>query len=477
MKKILEKYASVEHRFFSPDSTESFPGETLQLKGLSGSSKAVYIHRYLSLTKGSHLIILNDKEEAAYFYNDLVTLDGQDRSLFFPSSYARSIQYKKTDEANIITRTRVLKRLNERRSASFVVTYPEALMERVLSRSELDKNSFELKTGEKISRDFLRDLLIEYNFELVDFVYEPGQYAIRGSIIDIFSFSSTLPRRIDFFGDEIESIRSFDIESQLSVEKLKKMSLIPNIQWENQRGSKRVSFFEYLPAKTKIWADNVELVFLRIDEIYSKAEIEDPQKALVKSEVIANSDVLRKDLQLLDKIEFAGNTSSASIQVDHHTSPQPAFNRNFELLARDIVDHKASGYEVFILSENEGQINRLRDIFAEVNPDASFESCTQTLHEGFIDHALKLCVYTDHQIFERYHKYKIHDRYNRKESLSIKELTDLKPGDYVVHIDHGIGVFGGLETIEKNGKKQESVRLIYKDKDVLFVSIHALHRI
>ncbi|MBE0653915.1 MAG: hypothetical protein IH594_08960 [Bacteroidales bacterium] len=189
MKKILEKYASVEHRFFNSDSAESFPDEILQLKGLSGSSKAVYIHLYLSLTKGSHLIILNDKEEAAYFYNDLVTLDGQERSLFFPSSYARSIQYKKTDEANIITRTRVLKRLNERRSASFVVTYPEALMERVLSRSELDKNSFELKTGEKISRDFLRDLLIEYNFELVDFVYEPGQYAIRGSIIDIFSFS------------------------------------------------------------------------------------------------------------------------------------------------------------------------------------------------------------------------------------------------------------------------------------------------
>ena len=450
----------------------------IHLKGLSGSSATVYVHQFISDLKGSHLIILNEKEEAAYFYNDLVTLDGNERTLFFPSSYTRSIQYKKTDEDNIITRTKVLKRLSERRAASFVVTYPEALMERVLSRNELENNSFIIKTGENISRDFLDELLQEYNFELVDFVYEPGQYAIRGSIIDIFSFSSTLPFRVDFFGDEVESIRSFDIESQLSVEKLKRMTLVPNIQWEKERGKKRVSFFEYLPKGTKIWADNFEMVFSRIDEIYEKTEIEDPEKALVKSEVIVDSGRLKKDLSPLVRTEFGGPFSSAADhELDFQTSPQPVFNRNFELLAEELVNRKEENYHVYILSESEGQINRLKDIFAEVNPEAEFDFCLQTLHEGFTDHNLKLCLYTDHQIFERYHKYKLKDRYNRKESLSMRELTDLKPGDYVVHIDHGIGVFGGLETIEKNGKKQESVRLIYKDKDVLFVSIHALHRI
>ncbi|MFW5820448.1 MAG: CarD family transcriptional regulator, partial [Bacteroidota bacterium] len=478
MKKILEKYSHCFKNNQAEIFSDTAKGKLIRMTGLSGSAKVVYIHQLMSELKGSHLIILNDKEEAAYFYNDLTTLDGIDRTMFFPSSYTRSIQYKKTDEDNIITRTKVLKRLGERRAANFVVTYPEALMERVLSRSELESNSFVIKTGEKISRDFLSDLLLEYNFELVDFVYEPGQYAIRGSIMDIFSFSSTLPFRVDFFGDEVESIRNFDIESQLSVEKLKKMSLVPNIQWEKERGKNRVSFFEYLPRNTKIWADNFELAFSRIDEIYEKTEIEDPEKALVKAEVIVNSGTLKNDIAPLVKTEFGGSfQSNAENEIEFNTGPQPVFNRNFELLAEEIIKKKEENYEVYILSDNEGQINRLKDIFAEVNPEAEFEYCLKTLHEGFIDHNQKLCIYTDHQIFERYHKYRIKDRYKRKESLSIRELTDLKPGDYVVHIDHGIGVFGGLETIEKNGKKQESVRLIYEDKDVLFVSIHALHRI
>ncbi|MGC9342700.1 MAG: transcription-repair coupling factor [Bacteroidales bacterium] len=478
MKKLLEKYSRIDNAELISFLEQDKVGKNIHLKGLSGSSAVLYIHQHISKLKGSHLLILGDREEAAYFYNDLVTLDGPDRIMFFPSSYTRSIQYKKTDESNIITRTKVLKRLSERRAASFVVTYPEALMERVLNRNQLEKNSFEIRSGEKLSREFLTELLVEYGFELVDFVYEPGQYAVRGSIMDIFSFSSTLPYRVDFFGDEIESIRSFDIETQLSVDRLKKMSLIPNIQWEKERGTRRVSIFEYLPGNTKIWSGNFELIYSTIDEIFEKTEIEDPEKALVKSEVIVNSSTLREDVKSLSRIEFGGPFSEpADIEFNYHTAPQPAFNRKFELLAEDIIKRKQEGYEVFILSDSEGQINRLKDIFTEINPGAEFEYLLKTLHQGFVDHDLKLCVYTDHQIFERYHKYKIQDRYSRKESLSLKELTDLKPGDYVVHIDHGIGIFGGLETVEKNGKKQESVRLIYKDRDVLFVSIHALHRI
>ncbi|HYW96873.1 MAG TPA: transcription-repair coupling factor, partial [Bacteroidales bacterium] len=454
-------------------------GKVLHLKGLSGSSRSACIRACLSKIRGTHLIILNEKEEAAYFYNDLSSLGGNDHIMFFPSSYTRSIQYKKTDEANIITRTQVLKRLSERRVENFVVTYPEALMERVISRKALDDNTFQMKEGEKIDREFLKELLETYTFELVDFVYEPGQYALRGSIIDIFSFSSTHPCRIDFFGDEVESIRTFDVENQLSVEKVKKITIVPNIQWEKERSVKRVSFLEYLPKNTTVWTDDLGIIFNRVDDIYDKTDIEDDEdKTLVKSEVIANAHDLASDISKHNKVEFGTFfLKKADHEFHFNTAPQPVFNKNFELLGADIKQKCDDGYEVRVLSDNEKQIDRLKDIFQEVDPSIRFIPELKTLHEGFIDHDLKLCLYTDHQIFERYHKYRIHDRYSRKESISMKELTDLKPGDYIVHVDHGIGIFGGLETIEVNGRKQESIRLIYKDKDVLFVSIHSLHRI
>jgi transcription-repair coupling factor (superfamily II helicase) len=454
-------------------------GIFLQLKGLSGSSRAAFIHSCLAKAKGSHLIVLPEKEEAAYFFNDLTTLDGNERSLFFPSSYVRSIHYKKTDEANIITRTQVLKRLIERRVASFVVTYPEALMERVVSRKSLDDNTFEIKEGEKVNREFLRDLLETYKFELVDFVYEPGQYALRGSIIDIFSYSATHPHRIDFFGEEVESIRSFDIETQLSLEKTKKISIIPNMQWENERLSKRVSILEYLPKNTTVWTDDLMLIYSRIDDIYDKTSFDDEKdKTLVKSEVIVNSQILNNDIKPLNKVEFGSFHVPGPARVfTFDTSPQPVFNKDFNLLVRDLKARKDTGYEVMILSDSEKQIERLRDIFSEIDATVSFTPVLKTLHQGFIDHEKKLCLYTDHEIFERYHKFQLQDRYSKKESISLKELSGLNPGDYIVHVDHGIGVFGGLETLDVNGKKQESVRLVYRDMDVIYVSIHNLHRI
>jgi len=454
-------------------------GNFLQIKGLSGSSRSAFIHSCISKAKGAHLIILPEKEEAAYFYNDLITFDGTERCLFFPSSYIRSIHYKKTDEANIITRTQVLKRLIEKRVASFIVTYPEALMERVISRKSLDDNTFEMREGEKVNREFLRDLLETYRFELVDFVYEPGQYALRGSIIDIFSYSSTLPHRIDFFGEEIESIRSFDIETQLSLEKIKKISLIPNMQWEQEKLSKRVSILEYLPKNTSIWTDDLMLIYSRIDEIYDKTSFDDEKdKTLVKSEVIVNSQILNRDIKPLNKIEFGSfRVPDPAMVFEFNTAPQPTFNKNFDLLVKDLHSRKEDGYEVMILSDSDKQIERLIEIFAEVDPTVTFRPVLKTLHQGFIDHDRKLCVYTDHEIFERYHKFQLNDRYSKKESISIKELSGLNPGDYIVHVDHGIGIFGGLETIDVNGRKQESVRLVYRDQDVIYVSIHNLHRI
>ncbi len=253
----------------------------------------------------------------------------------------------------------------------------------------------------------------------------------------------------------MESIRTFDVENQLSIEKIKKMTIVPNIQWENDRDVKRVSFLDYLPGNTTVWTDDLGLIFSRIDDIYDKTVIGDETDPdLVKEQVIVNSHDLAHDIARLNKVEF-GNffLKNAFREFRFNTSPQPVFNKNFELLSADILKRSGEGYEVRVLSDNEKQVERLKDIFREIDPGISFVPVLKTLHEGFIDHDLRICLYTDHQIFERYHKFRIHDRYNRKESISMKELTDLKPGDYVVHIDHGIGIFGGLETIEVNGQK------------------------
>lgn len=468
--------------------------DVYQLNGLSGSSKSGIIHSVMSRMKGNHLVLFHDKEEAAYFYTDLVNFEGRpDRTLFFPSSYKRSVQYKQTDEANIITRTQTLKRLNEQRVASFIISYAEAMLERVLTRAELGRHTLEIKTGEKLDREFIEEVLDTYHFQQVDFVYEPGQYAIRGGIVDIFSFSSSHPYRIDFFGDEVDSIRLFDVEDQRSKEQVKRVSVIPNVQWEKEVGertnssdpgksegiSKRVSFLEYIPANTTIWTDDIELITDHIRNIYSQTDLEDPGDAtVVKSEFLADEICFTSNLKKFSRVEFSRSTYPDPFRTwKFSTAPQPHFNKKFELLAENLKDNTLKGYTNYILSENEGQIERLRAIFAEIDPEVAFEDIKTTIHEGFSDDDLKISVYTDHQIFERYHKFKLQDRFTKKEALSIKELTGLQPGDFVVHVDHGIGVFGGLERIEMNGKMQESVRLVYKDNDVLYVNIHSLHRI
>jgi len=475
------------------------------LKGLSGSSKAALFQSVVSELKGNHLVLFHDKEDAAYFYTDLVNLEGTpDRTLFFPSSYKRSVQYKQTDEANIITRTQTLKRLNEQRVSSFIISYAEALLERVITRAELGRHTLEIRTGESLSMEFLEEVMETYNFELVDFVYEPGQYAIRGGIADIFSFSSSQPYRIDFFGDDVESIRLFDVESQRSSDQLKRISVIPNVQWEKELGEKRISFLEYIPSNTSIWLDDLELIMNRISDVYDRTEIGDTggnetgsrvppgkaagedriadihagDRAITKDELLVRESVLREHMENHDRVEFTRPVlSSPAATWQFNTEPQPPFNKDFELLARILQDNTGSGLQNYILSESKNQLERLHAIFDEINPGLQYEEGSVILHEGFTDRDLGMAIYTDHQIFERYHKFRLHDRFTKKEALSVKELSGLHPGDYVVHVDHGIGKFGGLERIDVNGKKQEAVRLVYKDNDVLFVNIHSLHKI
>ncbi|RPI43741.1 MAG: DEAD/DEAH box helicase, partial [Bacteroidetes bacterium] len=435
------------------------------------------VHACLTELKGPHLVLLHDKEDAAYFYTDLTTLEGDhERTLFFPSSYKRSIQYGQTDEANIITRTQTLRRLSERRTASFIVSSAEALVESVLSRKKLAEHTLELKQGERIGMDFLEEVLQSYDFFPVDFVYEPGQYSIRGGIVDIFSFAYSHPVRIDFLDDDVNSIRIFDPESQRSLETVRRVNIIPNIQWEKQAGEERISFLEYLPAGTVLWMDHPDLITDQVGMLYGKTDPADD--SIDKSKVLRSGTEIAAQMEAMKRVVFGVSQKVPGSRVwTFNTSPQPAFNKNFRLLSSHMRERAGEGYAIHILSDNEKQLERLRDIFAEIDPDISYTPLTRTLHQGFLDHDLKLSFYTDHQIFERYHKFKLDDRFSRKESVSIRELVGLNPGDYVVHVDHGIGIFGGLEKIEVNGRIQEAIKLVYRDNDVLYVNIHSLHRI
>jgi transcription-repair coupling factor (superfamily II helicase) len=449
------------------------------LEGLSGSSRTALIQACLAELKGSHLILFQDKEEAAYFYTDLVTLEGTpDRTLFFPSSYKRSVQYKQTDEANIITRTQTLRRLSERRTASFIVSYAEALVESVVTRKQLADSTLELKQGEKIGMAFLEEVLKAYDFRLVDFVHEPGQYALRGGIVDVFSYAASHPCRIDFFDDEVDSIRIFDTDTQRSLETVKKVNIIPNIQWEHELGAGRISFLDYIPGGTILWADNPDLICQQVQALYDRTDLGDGDEIPIRKEqFLVRGTVLRQQMAAFWNVIFGIHQQLPGKDWQFHTSPQPAFRKNFELLVSAMKEQTEVGITNYILSENEKQLERLQAIFLEIDPELEYKSVCQTLHEGFIDHDLKCAWFTDHQVFERYHKFRFHDRFSRKESLSVRELIGLNPGDYVVHVDHGIGMFGGLEKIDVNGRLQEAIKLVYKDRDVLYVNIHSLHRI
>ena len=448
------------------------------LEGLSGSSRSALIQACISELKGPHLIVFQDKEEAAYFYTDLVTLErSPERTLFFPSSYRRSIQYHQTDEANIITRTQTLRRLSERRVASFIVSYAEALVESVVTRRQLGETTLEIKQGEKIDMAFLEEVMEAYDFQLVDFVYEPGQYAIRGGIADVFSYASSHPCRLDFFDDEVDSIRIFDTDTQRSLEKVRKVNIIPNIQWETRMGEKRISFLEYIPQGTTLWIDNPDLVTDLIEDLYNRTELE-PERNIDKRMYLKSGSQIRSLMEQFTRVIFGISNRGNDQAVWHfNTSPQPAFHKNFELLSSHLKERSADGYINHITSDSEKQLERLNAIFHEIDPELQYRTVSQTIHEGFTDHDLMQSFYTDHQIFERYHKFRFHDRFNKRESVSVKELMGLNPGDYVVHVDHGIGIFGGLEKIEVNGKIQEAIKLVYKDNDVLYVNIHSLHRI
>ncbi|MCG6190314.1 transcription-repair coupling factor [Maribellus maritimus] len=452
------------------------PGEKIYLQGCIGSFKTTLLASLFRQVKKNFIVFLNDREEAAYFYDDLNNLGWGENTLFFPASFKRSIQYDSTEQENIVQRTEVLNKLLDKENSYFLVTYPEAVIETVISQAGLETNTLQVATGDKISIEFINEFLFEYGFERVDFVYEPGQFSVRGSIVDIFSFSHDDPYRIDFFGDEIDSIRSFNIDNQISKDSFKRITIVPNIHNSNIEGQ-RISLIEFLNDENIFVGNNLEQFFDFVTEIHRQTILAKADVENILEQVITG-DELKKQLQQETVFDFGSDLFFEPDSVlEFSNSRQPVFNKNFDMLGENLVEYRKNGYEIFILSGNEKQIERLTAIFHDTDINVKFTPVNFVLHEGFVDNDLKICCYTDHQIFERYHRFKLKNRKAEREAISLKELNKLHPGDYVVHIDHGIGKFAGLVKTEVNGKIQEAIRLVYKDNDSLLVSIHSLHRI
>ena len=488
IKELISKFAENKSLENLLDDVSNKEPQIYHLNGLYASSASFYFLAFLKKKTSTNFIILSDKEEASYFYNDIVNISGSDDYLFFPSSFKRSVQFNKIDSAAIIQRTDVFNKIASSSRKITIVTYTEALAEKVITESELTENTLQVGVGDKLSIEFINEVLIEYNFRLVDFVFEPGQYSIRGSIVDIFSFSNDNPFRIDFFGNEIESIRTFDIVSQLSKAKFERIAIIPDIQNKN-KGKERISIFKFLPKGSIIWTKNAKYTHEKLNSIYEnvaeKKEVfseNEEEQSIIKLDHLINGNNFKSEIQQFRIIEFGHEKLfNSTFNYSFNISMQPAFSKNFQLLAMNLHEKQDEYYRIFIFSESSKQIERLNVVLnsEEINANVHFEPIISSIHGGFLDNDLRVCCYTDHQIFERYYKFKTSDNslVKGKEVLTLSELQDLHPGDYVVHTDHGIGRFGGLETIETNGKKQEAIRLIYKDNDILLVNIHSLHRI
>ena len=450
------------------------------VKNLIGAQSALIASQSVKSVRRPQFFILNDKEEAAYFLNDLETLL-QKKVLFYPSSYRRPYQLEETDNANILLRTEVLNSLNHK-NLPIIVSYPEAIFEKVISQEQLKNNSLDIQTNDSISIDFLNDCLQEYHFEMVDFVIEPGQYSIRGGIVDIFSFSNELPYRIEFFDEEVESIRTFDINSQRSKEKQKKISIVPRFPVFSDNSQE--SILEFLPKNSKIWIIDTEATQAKLNDFFEKANThfqsikENTIKHIEPEKLFLDGDNFIRQLHGFGVVEFGNQFFfKADDSYEFRSSPQPVFNKQFDLLIDDLEDSHTKGYSNFILCSGKEQINRFDSIIKDFEKEVHFTPILLSLSKGFIDHQEKICFYTDHQIFERYHKFHLKTSFANNNAITLQQLSNLQPGDYVTHIDHGIGKFAGLHTIDINNKKQEAIKLIYKDNDTLFISIHSLHKI
>ena len=522
---LQEKYLSSPHLKKLVEQV-SIPQTKTYLKNLKGSSTEFIVSAVFADKNAealNHLIVLNDEEEAAYFHNSLENLTQALDIFYFPSSFKNKKNFRLLNSSNVMLRTEMLTRLSNGGNKKIIITYPEALFEKVVLPSTLNSNIISIKTNDTINLDGIMELFVMYGFSRTDFVYEPGQFALRGGILDIYSYGNEKPYRVELFGNEVDSIRIFDPETQLSERKILSVSIIPNVETQFESGEK-ISLLEFLPDNTIVWLKDWEI-------IKEKIELQEDALALftspssianlsLKEEEDENDTKILKDLKVEDFVpaktverqigvrnivEFGSKeqfkVQSFKLKVDgeeqqnnltentkhqtpnnvanisFQTKPQPSFNRNFEMLIKDLKTHEENGYNIFIFAEQAKQLERLYTIFKDLKTEINFVPVLSSIHEGFIDDDIKCVCYTDHQIFQRYHKYRVKQAFNKNKALTLKTLRDLQPGDFVTHIDHGVGRYSGLQKLDINGRLQEAVRIIYKDTDVLYVNINSLHKI
>ena len=467
----------------------------LHLKGLCGSVKAFAVAAVFERMEKCQMVVMPDKESAAYLLNDIESILGEQdvkfrkkKVLFFPSSYKHAKNFEKIDSTAVLLRTETLNQLQKKTKKLVVVTYPDALLERVIGESFFEKNTLRIRVGEKLSVDFITEMLFEFGFERVDFVVEPGQFAVRGGIIDVYSYSNENPYRIELFGDEVESIRTFEPATQLSVEIINHVKIVPD-SGNNELFKKKIAITDYLPKDMLVWFEDATLTFELIDLLYKKAEeflaySNDKGINPEAHELFADGETLKKGMLKFSLVEFGTHLFfKATETFDYNTSAQPSFNKNFDLLIDQLRDYQSQGYSNYIFSDSKSQTERINSIIEDIlksrkgDVKLNYDLVNASLHEGFVDGNMKVCCFTDHQIFDRYHRFKLRENYSTREAVTLKEIYNLTPGDFITHIDHGVGKYAGLEKIEVNGKFQEAIRLVYENNDLLYVSIHSLHRI
>ena len=454
---------------------------TGHLEELVGGALSFYAAAAVAESGGVHVFVAEDRDAAAYLLNDFYNLLDERQVYFFPSSWKRSAAYGAEDAQGVVQRTATMHAVRNFTGKGYLVvcTCPEALAERVADAEALQRETITVRVGDRISIEVLEQALVDASFTRVDFVYEPGQYSVRGGIVDVFSYSESKPYRLDFFGDEVDSIRRFNISSQLSSDRLERVEIIPDLNAGTPAAAK-VSFARFAGAEASWWFYDADFVLRRVNDIRRRtlSDMEHPDEI---DSLLTSRNSLVADLSGSRIFLLRDNLPErpAAATVKFATSPQPKFNKNFEMLADDMIRGALRGYDTYILSENKAQVERLENIFHQIGRgQAVVRSLSTTLHEGFVDNDLKLCLYTDHQIFDRYQRYRINGEIRRDEQMTVAELNQLRPGDYVVHIDHGVGRFDGLVKIAAgDGRMQEAIKLVYKDGDVLFVNVHSLHRI
>ncbi|MEQ1676172.1 MAG: transcription-repair coupling factor [Chitinophagaceae bacterium] len=501
VKDLLEHYQNTPRLFQLADKFSFAQPQKIYLKNLRGSSSQFVVaaaFQHPSLSQMDHLIILNDAEEAAYFHNTLENLTEALDIFYFPSSFKNRKNYELLNSSHVMLRTEALTKIATGGNKKVLVTYPEALFEKVVLPTTLSSNIIHIQSGDTLNVEELLLKLSDYGFERTDFVYEPGQFAIRGGILDIYSYGNEKPYRVELYGNEVDSIRIVDPETQLSERKLLQVSIIPNVDTQFESND-RISLFEFLPENTVIWLQDYDICkerleegeeelanFLRFQEEVkahrTKTKVqEDNEDKLLRKDVGAADFILSANLEneLVTKhlVEFGFQSHLATVEIEFRTKEQPAFNRQFDLLIKDLKAWEAKKFQLYIFAENPKQLERLQSIFDDLKAEIVFNPIATSIHEGFIDEDQQIVCYTDHQVFQRYHKYKVKQAYNKNKAITLRTLRELQPGDFVTHIDHGVGIFSGLQKLEVNGRLQEAVRLIYKDTDILYVNINSLHKI